>query len=168
MENAVSYYRGLPFWNQRSMPFYRRGMNYKMHPSEVRSTSTATVLSRNAENVPRQADTTADGVAECNLTKPNVSTDCSHRQGARPKNRNAKRSVMTSTLVNRLQNRCLRDSEEECPREETESRKPSNHNTRKVGIYKKWLLTPIQPTAWIGTTFWVTIHPPPNDHGGLW
>ena len=27
--------------------------------------STATVLSRNAENVPRQADTTADGAAEC-------------------------------------------------------------------------------------------------------
>ena len=43
----------------------------------------------------------------------------------------------------RLQDRFerLRDLEEELPREETESRKRSNHNTRKVGPYKKQLLT---------------------------
>ena len=50
----------------------------------------------------------------------------------------------------RLQDRFerLRDLEEELPREETESRKRSNHNTRKVGPYKKQLLTHNPHSCW--------------------
>ena len=68
---------------------------------------------------------------------------------ARFANYSSARSPRWNTQPLRLHNRCLRDLGEEFPREETESRKWSTHNTRKLGTYKKRLLTPVQPATLI-------------------